>query len=330
MTFDSYLSTVKNLARQVEEASLIRLSGKVSPGISKVVVSGVGGSAIAGDVLKSYMHRSKVPVFVCRSYDLPEFVDSGTLVFSVSYSGNTEETLSAVKKAFGKGAQVVAVSSGGKLIQQFVSMGRPYIKLPQGLQPRASLAYQLIPMLSVLSELGVIPDASKEITDAINSLRALSDEYDRRASALAGKLLGKVPLIYASERFASVAYRWKTQLNENAKIHAFANFFSELNHNEVVGYSSLNANYHVVILEDEFDHKRIKSRMQLTRSLISSKGVSSTHIRVSGDSMLTRLLSAIYIGDLVSVHLAGLENIDPEPVELIEGFKKELERIPNI
>lgn len=326
MPEDSYLQVVKGLAEQIVEASSIEASKLPAGSFSKIVITGVGGSSIAGALLQSYLYGSKIPVFVCRDYELPDFVDRNTLVFVVSYSGNTEETLVSLKSAYRKGAAMVAVTSGGKLLRKFEDEKLPVIAIPPGLQPRASLAYQLIPMLRLLSKLKLISDPSRDIAKTIAALKKAN--YDVSAKSLAGKLIGKVPLIYASERLAPVAYRWKTQFNENAKIHAFSHSFSELNHNEIVGFTNLNAHYYVIIIQDEADHPRIKARMKLTREVLSKKDVPSTEIVVKGDNVLTRLLSAIHIGDLASVYLAMFTNTDPEPVEAIEDFKKQLGKIP--
>ena len=326
MAGESYLEIVKNLAGQIEEASTIEPDRMPAGVINKIVIAGMGGSSIAGSVLGSYMHRSLIPVFVSREYSLPEHVDRNTLVFAISYSGNTEETLSAIRTAFRKGAQTIAVTSGGKLLTKFKEHKLPLIKIPSGLQPRASLAYQLIPMLRVLGKMKLISDPSREISRTINALGKPS--YDSRAKSLAGKLLGKIPVIYASERMASVAYRWKTQFNENAKVHAFSHAFPEMNHNEVLGYSNLHANYYAILLEDETDHPRVRTRMRLTRELISRQDVPSTQILIRGNNPLTRLFSAIHIGDLASVYLALLTNTDPEPVVMIENFKKRLGKVP--
>ncbi|MBS3133284.1 bifunctional phosphoglucose/phosphomannose isomerase [Candidatus Woesearchaeota archaeon] len=326
MSADSYLDVVKNLPADIEKASKVEASKLPVGHFSKILVNGMGGSSIVGGILRAYLHdKCKLPVFVNRSYSLPDFVDRNTLVFSISYSGETEETLSALRYAYRKGASLVAVTSGGRLLKRFQEQKEPYIALPAGLQPRASLAYQLVTILNLLYKLKIIPDPSREITKAVAAVK--KTPYEERAKTLAGKLIGKVPLIYASDRFSSVAYRWKTQFNENSKVHAFTNQFSELNHNELVGYTNIHANYHVIILEDEEDHPRIKARMKLTREIISKKDIPSTHIVIKGDNILSRLLTSIYLGDLTSVYLALFTNTDPEPVKVIEDLKKQLGKI---
>ncbi len=329
MAADSFIALVERFPEHLSSAKLLGSEIKVS-GVDKVVVSGMGGSAIAGSLLQTYCLEKapQLSVQVSRGYEVPGNVDKTTLVIAVSYSGNTEETLSAVKSAMRKGARVVVVASGGKLKQQAEQLKKPVVEIPEGIQPRAALPYLFLPLLNILHNAGLIPDPSSEIQDSIDSLRGTAGTYKERAKSLAEKLAGKVPLVYASDRMAGIAYRWKTQLNENAKVHAFSHVFPELNHNELVGFTKLNANYYMIIIEDESDNRRIKERMRLTKEIAGSKGVPSTQIVIKGEHLLTRILSAVHIGDLTSVYLAKATGVDPEPVVVIENFKKELGKVP--
>ena len=329
MAADSFIAFVERFPEHLSDARLLGSDIRIS-GVDKVLVTGMGGSAIAGSLLQSYCSE-KAPLLsvqVSKGYEVPGNVDKSTLVIAISYSGNTEETLSAVKSAMRKGARLVVVASGGKLKQQAEQLNKPVVEIPEGFQPRAAMPYLFVPLLNVLHGSGLIPDPSAEISASINSLRATAGNYKERARSLAEKLVGKVPLIYASDKMAGIAYRWKTQLNENAKIHAFSHVFPELNHNELVGFSKLNANYYVIILEDEADTRRIKERMRLTKEVAGSKGIPSTQIVIKGEYLLTRILSAVHIGDLASVYLAKLTGVDPEPIAIIENFKKELGKVP--
>lgn len=329
MPVDSFIAFVERFPDHLWDARLLGADVKVS-GVDKVVVAGMGGSAITGDLLQAYC-AERAPllhVHVSRGYDVPAFVDSRTLVFVSSYSGNTEETLSSLKGAMRKGAKVVVIASGGKLLQQAEQLNKPLVSVPEGVQPRAAIACLFLPLLNVLHNAGLIPDPSSDVSSAIGSLKASGNGYKERAKLLAEKLAGKVPLIYSSDKMAGVARRWKYELNENAKIHAFCNVFPELNHNEMVGYVKLNANYYVILLEDESDLRRIKERIRLTKEIVGAKGVPSTQLVIKGDNPLTKLLSAVYIGDLTSVYLARLYNVDPEPVAIVEDFKKQLQRVP--
>ncbi len=329
MAADSFIAFVERFPEHLSSAKHLGSDVKAT-GVDKVVVTGMGGSAIAGSLLQAYCSE-KAPslhVHVSRGYDVPAFVDNKTLVFAISYSGNTEETLSAVKSAMRKGARVVAVTSGGKLKLQAEQLNKAVVEVPEGIQPRAALPYLFMPLLNVLHNSGLISDPSEEVEAAISSLKAAASGYKERARSLAEKLSGKVPLVYSSDRMAGVAYRWKTQFNENSKIHAFTHVFPELNHNELVGYSKLNANFYVILLEDEADSRRIKERIKLTKEIIAKRDVPSTQIVIKGEYLLTRILSAVHIGDLASVYLAQITGIDPEPVSIIEDFKKQLGKVP--
>ena len=329
MAADSFIAFVERFPEHIAAAKNLGSAVKVT-GVDKVVVTGMGGGALAGHLLQIYCAEKapQLPVFVSHSYDVPGIVDKNTLVFINSYSGNTEETISSFKAAMRKGAKTVIITSGGRLMQQAEQLNKPMVAIPDGIQPRAALPYLFLPQLNVLWASGLIPDPSDEISATVNSLRATAGSYKERAKSLAEKLVGKVPLIYASDKMAGVAYRWKCELNENAKIHAFTHVIPELNHNELVGFSKLNANYYVIILEDEADSRRIKERMHLTKEVAANKNVPSTQIVIKGDSILTRILSAVHIGDLTSVYLAKLTGVDPEPVEIIENFKKQLGKVP--
>lgn len=321
---DAYFDTLMDIAAQIEKAYALGKDMRVVGEIDKIVFIGMGGSAISGDLIKSYLSL-KVPVFVFKSYDLPEFVDKRTLVFAISYSGNTEETLTAFNAAFRKNAHIVAITSDGKLEGLCLKNDLPFIKVPAGVQPRASVAYLFFPILNVLSNSGLIPNQDRFVSATISALR--HSNIKDKAEELAEKLVSSVPLIYASEKLAAVAYRWKTQFNENAKVHAFCHVFPELNHNELVGYGNLNANYYVIILQDEEDNRRIKQRMKLTKELITKSHVESTLINITGNNLLTRIFSAIHLGDLTSYFLAKKLNTEPEKVDVIEEFKSKLKKL---
>jgi glucose/mannose-6-phosphate isomerase len=329
MATDSYIALVERLPEHMAEAKALGDDVDVSD-VDNVVISGMGGSAIAGNILQAYVSERApgLDVRVSRGYDLPAMVNKRTLVLAVSYSGNTEESLSSFRAAIRKGAKIAVITSGGKLKKQAEELNKPLVVIPQGIQPRAALPFVLVPILNILSNSGLIPDPTKEIESTISSLKAASEKYKEKAMALAEKLIGKVPIVYSSERISGVSFRWKTQFNENSKIHAFSHVFSELNHNELAGYTKLNANYYVIMLEDEADNRRIKERIRLTKEIIGAKGVPSIQVVIRGEQTLTRLMSSVHIGDLTSVYLAKLTGIDPEPVDIIEEFKARLNKVP--
>jgi glucose/mannose-6-phosphate isomerase len=318
---DGMYGVLAQFPKQIERAVKLGKKIKFEGEIDKIVVAGMGGSGVGGELLKNYLDL-KIPVFVNKGYGLPNFVNSRTLVFVVSYSGNTEETVNAYRAALRKGCKIVCITSGGKLIELAEQQGKAVIKIKSGIQPRAALAYLFFPMLNVIHSCSLIDDPSKDVAGLVKVLR--KDVFKEKGKELAKRLADKVPIIYASDRFKAVAYRWKTQINENAKVHAFTNTFSELNHNEMVGYTSLKGYYYVVIIKDESDLPQIRKRMMLTKEIIRKSGVDIIEIGITGGSLLTKMFSAIYIGDWTSYYLALEYETDPTPVDVIEGFKKKL------
>ncbi|OGC21930.1 bifunctional phosphoglucose/phosphomannose isomerase [candidate division WOR-1 bacterium RIFOXYB2_FULL_42_35] len=306
--------------------------------IKQLVVAGMGGSAIAGDILGSLLReKAPFPVFVNRSYYSPAFVDKETVFFAISYSGNTEETLGATKEAAKRGAKIICITSGGALKKLAEQHGFPFYLIPAGFQPRAALPYLLAPILNAVKALGLAELKEKELQETLALLNELKDEYGLEkpvranlAKQTAQKLLGKTPLVFASVGITdSVGLRFKTQLNENSKIMAAINLFPELNHNEIVALAALKRNQHnysLLFLRDEKDSERIKKRMEITKSLIGNQLGGVNQIWSKGKSRLARILSLIYLGDFVSVYLAILQGIDPTPVEAITRLKKELKR----
>lgn len=309
--------------------------------ISKLVISGMGGSAIGGDIIRALlMDKAKIPVFVSRDYSIPSFVGDDTLFLAISYSGNTEETIFSAIQAMEKGAKLLAISSGGKLSSLAQDKGFPSIRIPGGRPPRCSVGYLLFPILVVLSRMGICSEISREeISYAISDLERLSTSigpgspYEvNRAKQLANRLFGKIPLIYASQKMEAVALRWRTQINENSKMVAIHHVFPEMNHNEIVGWEEIGTFgklMGVVFIRDKEDGERNSVRMDVTISLIKDKAGAIEEVRTEGSNRLSRILHAIYIGDFTSFYLAILRRVDPTPVKTIDLLKKELaNRIP--
>ncbi|MFC1804556.1 bifunctional phosphoglucose/phosphomannose isomerase [Candidatus Omnitrophota bacterium] len=303
----------------------------------KIVFAGLGGSAIGADLVRSYLYfESKIPVLVFREYDLPGFVDESTLVFISSYSGNTEETLSAFRQAKEKNATIVAISSDGSLKESAAEYGLSFIEIPKGLPPRCALGYLSLIPLCILSRLRLI----KKIDPQINSLVATLDELKKRslrpgiakkdniAKSIASRLYNKFAVIYAPcVHFDVTAVRMRGQLNENSKALASSHVFPEMNHNEIVGWQNPKKVFKklsVVMLRDGKMHPRTSKRMDITREMIKQEGVDVTEVNSRGDNLLSRIFSLIYIGDFISFYLAILYGIDPTPVERVTYLKKEL------
>ncbi len=301
-----------------------------------IVVLGMGGSAIGGGLLSDYLaDELSIPIVVIRGYDIPKFVDENSLVFTVSYSGNTEETISALKKCLEAKARIIALTSGGKLAVLSQENNFPVIKVPAGIQPRAAISYLFFPILKALERLGLIKEKSSEIDETISILQDLSREYcakspseNNLAKKVALSLYLHLPLIYGSEGLLeAVAMRWKTQINENSKWPCFWNVFPELDHNEIVGYeieNNINRQVKIIYLQDKEGLLRVEKRQKITRKIIQGKVAEFIVCPTKGKGKMSRMFSLIFLGDLASYYLAILNQVDPSPVACIEDLKKEL------
>jgi glucose/mannose-6-phosphate isomerase len=304
--------------------------------IKNIVITGLGGSGIGGDLIKSgASSQLSLPLYVNRGYHLPGFIDNETLVFVISYSGNTEETLSAFQEALEHKCKVVIVSSNGLLGTAAQEKNLPWVKLPPGYPPRAALGYLFFPIWKILARAGFIPEQSEAEEETIALLKQLADTYSitqpvssNPAKQLAQKLLHKIPVIYGTlDNTDVVAYRWKCQLNENSKVYASYHLFPELNHNEIMGWEgagSIGQQCIVIILQEKDDSERIKRRIEVTTQILQGKVAQVIPLYSQGHSRLARLYSLIYLGDYVSYYLALLRNIDPTPVRSIDYLKQQL------
>jgi len=300
-----------------------------------IVGLGMGGSAIGGDLLAAiYSGELSVPATTVRDYALPSWVGERTLVFAVSYSGNTEETLAAFDEARRRGARVIGVTSGGELARICGENGLPCVVVPGGRPPRASTGYLLMSLVAVVERLGLIGGQAAARRECLEVLDAQAAEYGRhspadanRAKQVAGLLHDKVPVIYASTPIlGAVAYRWRTQFNENAKVLAMSHELPELDHNEIVGWElgrNLLGPRCVIVLTDPGMSDRARRRLEITQDLLGS-GVEVHREAARGDSALARILSAMYLGDCASLYLALLNGVDPLAIRPIEELKKRL------
>ncbi len=334
------LKIVGDLPGQIRDA--LDIAGRAEfpqhfAGARCIVAAGLGGSAIGGDVVRELVvDELRVPMAVVRGYELPAFVDRDALVFVSSYSGNTEETLSAYSIARERGARMVCITSGGRLAELATRDGVPLITIPQGFPPRTALGYMFVPMLVALARLGYVRGAADGFEEAEIILRDLgvvlgpeSPTSVNQAKRMAIAMHGRIPLIYGSSGItAAAALRWKTQINENSKTHACWNVFPELNHNETVGWGApedIAKVLQVVLLKDKGDHPRVQRRMEITATLMGgASGIDEAHSL--GRSKVARLLSLVYVGDFASLYLAFLYGVDPKPVKVIDYLKGELAR----
>jgi glucose/mannose-6-phosphate isomerase len=271
---------------------------------------------------------------------LPEWVGRNTLVFAVSYSGSTEETLVALEDVHKRGGRAVTVSSGGPLAEMAGDYGFAHVSIPPGLQPRASLGYLTLPLFGVMVEMGLVPDMQDDVSEAIKVLadlqrrcRRTNSQAENPAKDLASRIIGRVPIVYGGYPLGSVAaYRFKCDLNEYGKTSAFWNQFPELNHNEIVGWNQLSEitsdKFVVVLLRDSEEYERVALRFDITRRLIDDKLAEVVEVNTEGVSALARLLSLILTTQLAAIYVGLAYGVDPGPVEVIQKLKAELASRP--
>ena len=339
---EGMVAHVRNLPWQCRQAWQKAAEFVLSPefrDIDKIVICGMGGSAIGGDLLRSLIsHLSKPIVFVHRDYHLPAFVDSKTLVIASSYSGNTEETLSAFNQALNIDCKKLAVTTGGRLKKLAQESSVPVFTIEYSSQPRAALGYSFIPLIALFCQLGFLPSEAAELERMAQMLESLLGRLAEDiatplnpAKQLATKLFGKLIAIYGAGVVSPVAQRWKTQINENSKSWAFYETFSELNHNAVVGYEfpgELRDKVYVILLRSPSLHPRILARYQITSEILQKAGIGHQVIDSQGEDRLTQIMSLVFLGDWVSYYLAMLYQVDPTPVEVINYLKERLSNSP--
>ncbi len=310
-TLNSMLDVVKNFPEQVEEA--LKMSIEFQAGeIENIAVAGMGGSAISGDILK---HFSTVPFFVIRDYSPPSFLDDKTLFIAISYSGNTEETLSCYKKVKGK-CKTLAITSGGKLAE----MEENTLIIPSGMQPRAAIAYLLFPLAKYLAENGFLERI--DFDEMMYVLKSNREQIQKTAKEVAKEIEG-IPLIYGYGVMGSIARRWRQQFNENAKMPAFDFSLPECNHNELEAWEGDGNKFTCIFLRSKNEGERIRARFEYMKKIYGEKAKIIEVFSVGSDKF-SQAISLLHTGDLASVYMAEVRNVDAEPVNLIKGLKNYL------
>jgi glucose/mannose-6-phosphate isomerase len=301
--------------------------------VRSVVFCGMGGSAVAGDVLRSvFRDRLGVPVEVNRSPALPEHAGPHSLVVASSYSGNTSETLAAFRESTKRGCRAIVVSSGGTIVDEAGEAGVPVVRVPGGFQPRAALGWLAFTALGALEAAGLLPPLAEDVAEAAGEADARAAVCgpdvagDNPAKRLAEAIGERIPVIWGAEGIGAVAAaRWKTQCNENGKVPAWWSSMSELDHNEVVGWTEPFGRAHTVIaLRHEAEDPEIAARFPLSLEIAADAGADTNEVWATGRSTLARLLSLIAFGDFASAYVAIRKGVDPTPVAVIQRLKAAL------
>ncbi len=304
-----YVDEIRSLGNQLSFRGNIEVPSEVD----KIVIAGMGGSGIAGMIFKDCY--TKKPVTLVNSYNIPDFVDSSTLFVAISYSGNTEETLEATRKARKRGARIRAITTGGKLAEIVENA----VIIPDGYQPRSAVGFLTVPLLRGF---GLVDDSEIEITKKLLSGYDVSvDPYRKFADEMYSKQ--KIPVIFGTPGFGSVAYRWKTQFNENAKVLAYATSFPELNHNDTMALEGTyrKEEFYFFVLTHPLLEREISNRIKITSDLCK---IEITRVEGEGATQFSNLFTLIHKGDYISYYLAEKRGVDPRNVEIIEKLKRGL------
>jgi len=303
-----------------------------------IIIAGMGGSAIGGELLKDWTRdKIDVPIEVCREYSLPAYANKKTLVFVVSYSGETEEALSMFLDAIKRNCMVFCISSGGKLLEFAEKLKLPYLRMPSGIpQPRAALPYLFLPLPIFLEKLDLVSGVESEIFEAVKILerirsenlpeKPLSNSFSKK---LASRINETVPVIYGFGIYRAVAQRYKQEFNENSKVPSKWEFFPELNHNEIVGWEAakeLAKCFSIIFIRDKDEPEEMQQRIEATKELICERSKKIFEVWSVGETRLAKMLSTIYIGDFTSLYLAILRGVDPTPVKTITLLKQTMKQ----
>ena len=315
------LNFPKQFKKGIETAKNVKVSGQ----FNKILVCAMGGSALPADILSTWVQvcKIKLSIKIHRSYNLPYYADKNHLIICISYSGNTEETLSAFEQARKKKLKIITITSGGKLAELCKKYKIPLAIVPKGEHPRMALGFQFAALVKSLVNCKVIKN-NKLKNVSILEKNLNPQKIENQGKGLAKKLKNKIPIIYTSNELETLARIWKIKFNENSKIPAFYNCFPELNHNEMAGYNKNSKIFYIIILQDSTAHPKILKRIKLFTDIIKAKKIRNNIIEMKDKDVLYKIFSNLLLADWASYYLALENKIDPSPVEIIEQFKKKM------
>lgn len=326
---------VEEFPNQLKRALEIGQAAKIGKNkfpIRNVLITGLGGSGIGGTILSNILKDDiQVPILINKEYQIPAFVNENTLVIVSSYSGNTEETMSAMLQAFKKNAQIVCITSGGLIKEYADTNDIDYVLIDSGSPPRAAFGQSFVQIFFILHYLGLLQnDFISYLEKSIALLEEDKAEIKKVAYDIASKLNGKIPVIYSDAKYEGVAVRFRQQINENSKMLCWHHVIPEMNHNELVGWREKNENIAVVFLKNAQDYERNQERMEFVKTVVSQYASTTIEIESKGEKDIERVLFLIHLTDWVSCYLADLKGVDAIEVDVISQLKNKLAENPII
>lgn len=322
---------VEGFPSQLQEALDIASKAKLTKknNIQNIIVTGLGGSGIGGTILSELIQNEcQIPVLVNKDYFLPEFINTHSLVIISSYSGNTEETISAMNQAIEKKAQIVCITSGGKILEMAQQHNFDAILIPGGHPPRSCIGYSLVQLIKIIQfNEFVKTDLISQLQTSISLLTEEKEAIKNEAKHIAASLVSKIPVIYSLGTCEGVSVRFRQQINENSKMLCWHHVLPEMNHNELVGWTQKNENLGVITFRTSFDYERTIKRYEICKNIFSEYSASVTDIFAKGKTKLEQYIYLINIGDWISCYIADIKNIDPIEVNVITNLKNELAKL---
>lgn len=317
-------SLIKDFPNQVREALSLGTEIIIRDPIDRIIIAGMGASGSAGDILNSILWEDPLPIHVVKAMSLPFFAQKNSLVVCISYSGDTNETVSLYTDATKKKCKIIVITSGGKLARMATQDGIPLILIPRGLLPRQAYGYFVFCLLTILARSHLTQNHLQSFESLITLLE--HHPYESSSQILGKKLAGTIPVIYTTPRLEGVGKHWKISLNENAKILAFTNILPEACHNELCGYEQLKVPIHAILLHDDRDSLALKKRIDAFKQIIRKHGHGVTDIELKGVSHLLKIVSACHLGDYASYYVGESRGVDPFRSRLIDEYQELVQR----
>ena len=320
---------IENFSGQLNEGLEIGYSSNITPPkneIKNVVICGLGGSGIGGTLVSQLVQdQSNCPIITNNDYSLPKFVDKHTLLIICSYSGNTEETISSMDMGIKKSAEIACITSGGKVLEKAITLHLNNVVIPGGMPPRSCLGYSLTQLFFLLNKYEIIDDSYVlEIRNAASLISNYKEQISEEAQDIASFLYNKLPIIYSSSLYEGMAIRLRQQINENSKMLCWHHVFPEMNHNELVGWTSKNETLSIILFRDQDDHPQVKKRMDICKSIFKKYTPYLKEVYPQGSSLIEKTIYFIHLGDWVSLFLAEKRGVDITEVKVIDYLKSEL------